>query len=257
MARDIMIDLETLGSVPGCSVIAIGAVAFGSDGFIAETLYLVVSRASCAGFGLHEDADTLAWWSRQSAQAAEVLHLATTDGAALPDAIDALNAFVARYPGAQVYGNGSDFDNAILAVAARATGRKLAWPFWRNACYRTLKNRVPWIKIDRKGTHHNALDDARSQVMHLRRINDALALTSEKLAHANRFISWMAERYRERTSHRILGLRVPMMSRAEAVDAAAATFDAMDMTFGDPAYSWDRAGAIDMADEDLQHWEAS
>jgi DNA polymerase III epsilon subunit-like protein len=39
MSRMIMIDLETFGSAPGCSIASIGAVAASHDGFVQDTLY--------------------------------------------------------------------------------------------------------------------------------------------------------------------------------------------------------------------------
>lgn len=261
MSRNIMVDLETLGQTPGCSIVAIGAVACSDDGWITDTLYVVVSRSSCASYGLFEEQQTLDWWGRQSAEAREVLALADRDGdaAGLPDALDALNAFVRRQGSkVLVWGNGSDFDNAILAAAARAAHIELAWPFWANACYRTLKRRTPHIAIKRCGTHHNALDDARSQAEHLGRINRALMLSGDTIVAANIFLGHMADRYRERTARRVFGFRIPRMSREQAIQHALATFDGMpfDEPFGHPDMAWDRDGANSLVDEDLRHWEA-
>jgi exodeoxyribonuclease VIII len=46
------------------------------------------------------------------------------------------------------------------------------WEFWKDRCYRTIKNCYPDVPFDRRGTHHNALDDARSQALHLIAINE-------------------------------------------------------------------------------------
>lgn len=262
MARAIMIDLETVGSVPGCGICAIGAAACTDDGFVTDRLYVIVSRISCRDFGLFEQQSTLDWWAQQPEAARHVLLLAEDpDGSmALPDAIDELNRFVRRQgPNVEVYGNGSDFDNAILAAAAHAAHVDLAWQFWANRCYRTLKARVPHVGLVRQGTHHNALDDACSQAEHLGRINRAMRLDSDKLAHALLFIGWMADRYQERTARRVLGFRLNRLSRDEAVDLARATFDAMpfDEHFGDPRMSWDQDGAAELVDEDMRHWEAA
>lgn len=48
----------------------------------------------------------------------------------------------------------------------RAAGLEQPWAFWNDRCYRTLKARSE-LKIARTGTHHNALDDAKSQALHL------------------------------------------------------------------------------------------
>jgi exodeoxyribonuclease VIII len=76
-----------------------------------------------------------------------------------------------------VWGNGASFDNAILAQCYRAVGMDFPWKFWNDRCYRTLKNLVLDVPFERTGTHHNALDDARSQAIHasaiLRRMGEA------------------------------------------------------------------------------------
>lgn len=260
MPGNIMLDLETLGATPGCSILAIGAVACHDDGFISDTFYIVVSRSSCAEYGLFEETGTLEWWSRQSEEARKVLILADDPTAAsVPDALNALNTFVRRQGrNPLVWGNGSDFDNAILAAAAGATYIDLAWPFYNNACYRTLKRRAPNVPIRRTGTHHNALDDARSQAEHLGRINRALTLDSATITAANIFLGHMADHYRARSARRFFGLQIPTMCRQQALEHARATFDAMplDEPFGCPGMSWDRGGAQDLVDADLEHWEA-
>jgi 3' exoribonuclease, RNase T-like len=168
---DVMVDLETLGQVPGCSIISIGAVCFapGSEELGAE-FYTVVSRKSCAQEGLLEDTSTLRWWMEQSIEARETYEQAS-DGRGKP-LLEALNDFQvwllehSRQDKVRVWGNGSDFDNAILACAYKAVGVSLPWRFWNNRCYRTIKNLFPSIKMVRGGVHHNALDDAKSQARH-------------------------------------------------------------------------------------------
>lgn len=262
MANIVMIDLETVGSVPGCGICSIGAAACTEDGWIRDRLYIIVSRISCREYGLFEQQNTLDWWATQPEDARHILDLAEDPEGSmtLPDALGELNRFVRRQgPNVEVYGNGSDFDNAILAAAARAAHVELAWPFWQNRCYRTLKARAPHVRLQREGTHHNALDDACSQAEHLGRINSALALSSEKVDAASRFIGWMADHYQQRTARRVFGFRLNRMSRVEALDLARATFDTipLDEPFGDPRMAWDEDGAAELVDEEMRHWDAA
>ncbi|MBD8677953.1 3'-5' exonuclease [Sphingomonas sp. CFBP 13720] len=255
-----MIDLETMGTTPGCTIVAIGAVRFSIDGFINDRFYHVVSRDSCLDAGLFECAQTAQWWTNQSAQAQSVLtdYRNSQQSEPLRAVLIALNTFIRAAGGrVEIYGNGSDFDNAILATAARAVDLDLAWSFWENRCYRTIKARSPGVNIYRQGTHHNALDDAISQAEHLGRIERATAFDSDKLAHGLLFLNWMADRYRERTCRRFLGLRLPTMTRAEALNHARATFDAipLDEPFGSPDMDWDEEGAATLVDLDLEHWD--
>jgi hypothetical protein len=70
----------------------------------------------------------------------------------------------------QIWGNGADFDNVILSSAYRNTGHVTPWGTYKNRCYRTIKSANRHVAMARTGTHHNALDDAKSQAQHLIRI---------------------------------------------------------------------------------------
>lgn len=165
--KDVMIDLETLGQRPGCVILSIGAVAFDTDG-IGDSLYAVVNTGSCLDAGLTKDPETVAWWDRQNDQAKEVLKLAETSGSTLADCLGTLTEFLSRFDLDQVrvWGNGADFDNAILGACYHAVGLKTPWKFYNNRCYRTLKSLRPTVKMERQGVYHNALDDAISQAKH-------------------------------------------------------------------------------------------
>lgn len=171
---DVMVDLETLGNGPRSVIVSIGAVFFG-DGQIGEEFYSRVDPETCVRAGLVMDADTVLWWMGQSFEARSAL---IGDGApALKDVLGDFAWFIgARGLGGvaeqvRVWGNGAAFDNVILGSAYRALRAPQPWKFWNDRCYRTIKelNRhVPLAK--RSGTHHNAVDDARSQAEHLMEI---------------------------------------------------------------------------------------
>jgi len=163
--KNLMVDLETLGTRPGCVVLSIGAVWFDHTG-LGEPFHTVISRDSCKEHGLFEDEDTLAWWARQSEQAKATLNEATGGGVLLPRALQDFQDFVKQQTSVKVWGNGADFDNPILSAAYHAAGMKQAWTAYNGRCYRTLKNLFPDVKMERGGIHHNALDDAISQAKH-------------------------------------------------------------------------------------------
>lgn len=166
---DVMVDLETLGSGPGCAILSIGAVAFDPKTLrLGAEFHTLVSTASCRALGLREETDTLAWWARQSPEARQVIADAEASDVTLSAAMDAFAAFVRSHGGAnrvRVWGNGADFDNAILAELCRRLGRPLPWAFWNSRCFRTLKGLRLAPEPDREGVHHNALDDARHQAV--------------------------------------------------------------------------------------------
>ncbi len=166
----VMIDLETLGRRAGCSILSIGAVAFDpKTGRLGPELYVVVNRLSCFNLSLHEDPETVKWWEGQNAEAKKILAEVDGGGEQLPAALAKLTEYLAQFghKKVKVWGNGSDFDNAILTACYAAIGQNIPWDFWNNRCYRTMKSLKPAVKLKRQGTYHNALDDAKSQAQHL------------------------------------------------------------------------------------------
>jgi len=157
----VMIDLETLDTRPTAAIIAIGAVIFHGEGKGRE-FYAAIDSVSSVRAGLTTNERTVKWWGEQSAEARKVF----TD----PDRLQiygALKAFAEFLPpDARVWGNGAAFDNAILANAYAELGIDQPWKFWNDRCYRTLAAISPAPRVQR-GTHHNALDDAKSQAEHL------------------------------------------------------------------------------------------
>lgn len=169
--KDVMVDLETLGRRAGCSILSIGAVAFDAEtGKLGPELYTVIKVASCEAVGLHTDPDTVAWWEKQNPEAQKVLKQARAarGNKALDKALIGFNEYLAQFgpKAVRVWGNGSDFDNAILINCYAATNLTAGWEFWNSRCFRTLKGMAPHIKTERQGTYHNALDDAKTQALH-------------------------------------------------------------------------------------------
>lgn len=187
--QNLMVDLETRGNKPGCALLSIGAVFFDEERGLGEEFYIVVKRDGQEAMGLHEDPETMAWWDKQSAEARQVLHLSenSEEAVSLVDALDQFTAFIDAYaePGIKkvnIWGNGSDFDNAILAVAYMARHQNVPWEFWNNRCFRTLKAMFPGHKMPRSGTHHNALDDAKTQAEHACKLLKLHNLNSQGIA---------------------------------------------------------------------------
>lgn len=173
--KDVMVDLETVGRRAGCGILSIGAVAFDpTTGELGPEHYTVVKLASCEKFALHSDPDTLAWWEKQSPEAQKVLKQARAarGNKTLDKALMEFNKYLAQFgpKAVRVWGNGSDFDNAILINCYAATELTAGWDFWNNRCFRTLKNLAPSVKVERAGVYHNALDDAKTQALHALKI---------------------------------------------------------------------------------------
>lgn len=72
-----------------------------------------------------------------------------------------------------MWGNGAAFDNPILRDAFENMGIGAPWHFGNDSCLRTLVRMGRMVGIDpkknleREGTYHNALDDAKFQVAYM------------------------------------------------------------------------------------------
>lgn len=181
--KDLMIDMETRGQGPGCVILSLGAVFFDpATGAIGDSFSQVINKVSSLALGLTEDPETIAWWDKRSPEARRVLAEADTSPHNVQDVLTAFGDFIRDRAGAnavRVWGNGSDFDNAILAHTYGLLGMKPPWRFWNNRCFRTLKTLGSVVvEPPRLGVHHDALDDARHQAVWACRIFANLPLAA-------------------------------------------------------------------------------
>ena len=169
---DVMIDLETLGARPGSTILSLAAVEFDANG-AHRSYYGYALRASCRKAGLEEDADTIAWWSRQSDEARKTLDIADSSFAmTIGDLLAGLAYWLKGLDDVFVWGT----DLPILSEAYHRCGMNVPWKPYSGRCYRTLKNLRPDVALTAPGTKHNALDDATSQAVHAGRILVALGV---------------------------------------------------------------------------------
>lgn len=162
--KNIMIDLETMGQKGNAAIIAIGAVYFDNNG-LGDEFYVLVDIQSCVDIGMEIDASTVMWWMKQSDEARSAF---SDKSSSIFLALDHLREFMGS--SSVLWGNGSDFDNVILANAYDKLNQQLPWKFWNSRCYRTMKNMFKDVKMVREGVHHNALSDAITQAKHLVKI---------------------------------------------------------------------------------------
>lgn len=162
MKTQVMLDLETLGQKPGSVIVALGAVKF-CNGEITSSFYERVDPESCISLGLRMDVSTVMWWlGRADAARLEI----TKHGEPLSAVLMRFTEWLADED-AEIWGNGAAFDNVLLADAYDRAQLPRPWKFWNDRCYRTMKSLRPDVPMPRAGTHHNALDDAKSQALHL------------------------------------------------------------------------------------------
>lgn len=174
--KRIMVDLETMSTRSNAAIIAIGAVKFSKNKGIYDSFYRNVDLQSCIDLGLAVDGDTVMWWLRQNDKARGQFEL--HESTLLSEALVAF-AYWCNGGDKEIWGNGAAFDNVILANAYSALNKPLPWKFWEDRCYRTVKNLFPNIKQKRTGTHHNAVDDAETQAIHLLKIENNMGVRND------------------------------------------------------------------------------
>jgi len=163
-----MVDIETLDTRASAVIVSIGAVQFDPNSRLTGlSFYVRLDMDAQLKAGRTVSDSAISWWAQQLNLARNVFCEPVTPAV---EGLRAFNAFVADAEG--VWGNGSDFDNAILASANDTFGLK-GWSYRRNRCYRTLKqlaaNRnLPGLT--RQGVRHNALEDAYYQAQRLQAI---------------------------------------------------------------------------------------
>lgn len=182
MTNHCMLDLETLGSTPGCVVLSIGAVIFdptaGTVCSLAHAnanpifpqnlrpLSVVVNLKSAVSAGLKIDPETLEWWMRQD-RGARLATLGKPGESHI--LVHALTRFADWYrnSGAQrIWCHGATFDVPVLGAAYAALGMDVPWE------YRTVRDTRTAFELARcgdvleqvemrfGGTKHVAADDA-------------------------------------------------------------------------------------------------
>lgn len=175
--RDIMIDIETLGTKPGSVIASIGAVAFdATTGEMGDTFYIKIDVADAESEGLSIDANTVAWWMQQSDEA-RASTFTGEDIVGLAMALEELLEYVKRQNADRVWGNGPSFDLVQLEAAYSALGGNAPWSFRAHRDLRTLRD-LTGVDIPNIGTAHNALDDAIAQAHAVIEAYKVLGLTS-------------------------------------------------------------------------------
>ena len=181
---DIVIDLETLGTKPGCPIIEIGACVINNrTGEITDNF----SRRVGCGFtaadlkdGGAVDADmrrTVAWWLGDPRRA-ETFEALLSGFGTTPGARDALYEFHIWFEsvtlgeeGVRLWANGPAFDITILRSAFDHHGMPLPWVCHSERCVRTglemanyERGSIGWVE---RGPRHRALNDARHEARKL------------------------------------------------------------------------------------------
>jgi hypothetical protein len=171
---DLSIDLETLGTDPGCVITQVGLCAFDARGH-KTTHYSMLWRIdpqSCLDHGMHVSWSTISWWLRQDQAARDGMGRAGGYGS-LVQALTSVNAWIESHtePGKfEVWGHGSGFDVTLLEAAYRIAKVPVPWEFRKVRDLRTLIQLKPSLTVERplSKVEHDAMHDAIAQAEWIR-----------------------------------------------------------------------------------------
>ena len=176
--NNVMWDIETLGTRANSIVLSIGAVKFDpldTVGSFGEEFYAVLSIEDQQEKYRVSDKSTISWWTRQPKEAQEhCFSICDSKRAPVADVLVDLSTFLM---GDYVpWGNGSDFDNTIIADLFKCFGEEVPWDFWNNRCFRTLKSTFRHLVREPafEGIKHHALHDAKHQARYCQLIHHKL-----------------------------------------------------------------------------------
>ena len=168
----LVIDLETLGTSVDSAILQIGAVGFSL--FHEETCHFneVISLQTNLLSGRTVNESTLKWHINENNK--NFLELLNCGNAlSLNNALLKFKYFMIEKFNCDevfVWGNGPDFDNAILADAFSKNFLSLPWNFRNNRCYRTLKHLCPSSGDRKMNKEHDAFKDAIETSSHIKEL---------------------------------------------------------------------------------------
>lgn len=181
---NVALDLETLSTQENAAIIQIGCCIpefdrkYLPEGISHEfevSIKYEEALAEVRAGVFHHSTETMLWWDKQDARTRAAVFSGQDDYC---DALDQLEFWLdsVKSGGAEVaiWGNGSDFDNRLLAYTISAKGYKPMWNFRNNRDLRTLKAFFP-VEIAEDPVNevkHTALGDSRYEARLLNAIHD-------------------------------------------------------------------------------------
>jgi len=177
MDLHIMVDLETMGTGHDAPILAIGACVFDPvAGLIGETFLQRITLESNVEEGRPIDPNTVEWWLKQSKDAQKAL-IEEPRHVLVNALCNWIGWLMQRVPGdtpldwrkflgsrqARLWSMGPTFDENILRHAFKASRMPFPFGYGGSRCVRTIveiAKELGMQKLQRAGTHHNALADA-------------------------------------------------------------------------------------------------
>ena len=200
--KNLMLDLETMGTTSDAAVTAIGAAFFDiKTGRVDATFDMQVNLQNEIDAGASVSAGTIQFWLSQPHGVAEKAMFETPVNAR--SALDMFVQWVKAYDGpgnndVKLWGNGAVFDNVIIENAFRRHGIESPFKFWNHRDVRTVLDLSREMGYDAReetpfeGTEHVALDDVKHQVAYLSAAYRHITgkESNPNATHAGKWIKW-------------------------------------------------------------------
>lgn len=171
-----MCDLECLDSASTAAILSIGLVYFDphTGKGLGDELYIELSLDALKqqlAKGRTMSLNTIQWWMQQSEEARKCwwpFALGRAVKSSNGEALNALKNFFDIDEKIVLWGNGATYDNVVLRGYLQTFNAAVPFHYSRDYCYRTMKGMFGHLaELERVGTHHNALSDAKTQALHL------------------------------------------------------------------------------------------
>lgn len=166
MMMDVMVDIETLGTQPGCVILSIGARTFNphviSDE--GEEFYQNICPVNARDqWGFSVDPKTVDWWKKQSEEAKKALQ---HDRIGILNAFEMFSKWFSDVGGQKIWCQGANFDAPLIEEAMKRLRVRIPWKFYNVRDTRTVYDICHFdpYSIRRDGVYHNALDDCKHQI---------------------------------------------------------------------------------------------
>jgi DNA polymerase III epsilon subunit-like protein len=171
--KDLMIDIETLGTSSTATILSIAAVYFNPlTGEQGEEFNRKISLDANIKAGRTIDARTLEWWMSQQKSAQDsAFCFKNTEETKLSTVLMDFAKFVK--PDTLPWGNGATFDITIIETAFERCKLKTPWKFWNVRDVRTVVSMgellgfKPKLNMPFVGVRHDALDDSKHQAKYV------------------------------------------------------------------------------------------
>lgn len=162
MAKNLMVDMETMAVSPNAVVLSLGAVHFDPYGTgHSNSLYFRIDIDDQDALGREVDPGTLEWWSRQPPAIMEEA-FSPDNRIPLLEAMDRFHKFA--WGCSAFWSHGATFDLVILENIYHQLNKPLPWNYWQLRDTRTLFDLGHDPEMP-QGSKHDALQDAIRQAI--------------------------------------------------------------------------------------------